>query len=146
GGWARGFGLALLQTALDFETKATLEAYILDGFEAIARSPMQPIKAALRDAGLPAPQAYARAQVPTTPKRAEDAAFAVGADHLAEGSLFPGLTKNTSSPPLEMPVVEESSQLNQIENSQLVRSSVPWIHRWRLTFLDFAEEGLLLSR
>ncbi|MEN9556827.1 MAG: hypothetical protein RLZZ232_3113 [Planctomycetota bacterium] len=142
-----GFGGVVMGCSLAFEAKATLEWRILDVVEFLARAP-RPLKKLLRDAAIPGFHAYARLQAFATPLRAENAAREVGSQHLVEGTLFPGVTRNFSLPVLQLPVEAEPQKMNskQIFKSQLVRASTPWIQYWRLPFLRFGERALHLAR
>ena len=147
GGVFNFFGSGMMASALVFEGKTALEWYVLDLVETLAKIPT-PLKKAVRDAAIPAFHAYARIQAIATPLRAEKAAREIGNLHLAEASLFPALTRNTSWPLLQLPVEEEPRRMNskQIMNSQLVRASTPWIQHWRLPYLRFGEQALQLAR
>lgn len=141
-------GITIMVCSLTFESKVYLEWLIVELFETFARTPLSPLKKLLQRAAIPAVHLYARGQTIATPLRAEKTAAEIGEFHLADGSLFPGLQKNTSLPLLQLPVESEPRRMNdtEIQKSQLVRASVPWIHHWRLPLLKFGEDSLQLAR
>ncbi len=141
-------GITIMGCSLTFEYKVYLEWLTVELFETFARTPLSPMKKILQRAAIPAVYLYSRGQTTATPLRAEKTAGEIGEFHLADGSLFPGLQKNTSLPLLQLPVEAEPRRMSdsEIQKSQLVRASVPWIHHWRLPLLKFGEDSLQLAR
>jgi len=153
-----GLGYAVVIAAMAFEYKAWSEWYVLDGLYYLSKATV-PFKKSLQYAVIPGLYGYScivAGAVPgfATPLAipgkaglsAEEAAGKLGQYHQAEATLFPGLGKNTSLPLLALPVVAEPKKLKHPERSQLIRASTPWIQRWRLPWLHFGEDALLLSR
>ena len=145
---AAALGITIMTCATIDEWKVYTEWMILDGVELLAKTPLSTIKKSMQEYFIPGVYTYSRLQTGATPLRAEAAAIEVGKYHLAEGSLFPGLKKNFSLPLLLLPVEPEPEQMTdrELEKSQLVRASVPWVHHWRLPILSFADRALQLAR
>jgi len=144
----RVFGFAIMVFCLVDESKLYAEWEILNAVEMVARIPLAPIKKIMQRVAIPAVYAYTKAQEISTPFRAEDVANEVGEFHLAEGTLFPGLTVNPSLPLLQLPVKAEPASMTsqQLPKSQLMRASTPWIQYWRIPMLQFGSDTLQLAR
>jgi hypothetical protein len=151
-GWIPAVGPAIVATgdlivfqSQGFEHKVWLEWKTLDSLETAARG-LNPFKQALERTIVPGLHGYAQAQRVQAALKAESAADSIGQQHNVEGSLFPSVNKNPSSPALALPVQTEPAKLRFLARSQLVRASTPWIQYWRIPLLQLGDDALLLSR
>ncbi len=135
---------AFIGPALVFEGKALAESYVLDLVEGIAKA-TKPVRQALERGVIPALGYYARAVALAAPLKMESAADEVAERNLVDGKLFPGF-KNWSYPLLALPLTLEPERPRVPVRSQLLRSASPWIQYWRVPWLKFGEDALLLAR
>lgn len=135
---------AIILPAMAFQLKALLEWYTLDGVEMLAKY-THPVRRVIERGVIPALHYYNRAVVLVTPFKMEDTAEEVGQRDGVDGKLFPGF-KNFSYPLLGLPLKMEPERPRVPVRSQLLRSATPWVQHWRVPWLQFGEDALLLSR
>jgi len=142
GPFAYGLGLAINGAAKIYETKISLERKILTGLENLAgSSPVLGLKKALDQGAI---QALHRLSLGLASEnggasRTPDVVEAIAeANAVADAASFPRL----ASPPAR----PEPDRVEPLANSQLVRSSYPWVNHWRSPILKFMKNWLILSR
>ena len=136
--------IAFIGPALVFEGKALEESYVLDLVEYIAKA-TKPARQLTERVVIPALGVYARAVAIAAPLQMERAADEVAERNLVDGKLFPGF-KNFSLPLLSMPLTREPERPRVPVRSQLLRAATPWVQYWRVPWLKFGEDALLLAR
>lgn len=143
---ARAWARWLARAARDYETQVGREYRLLDSIEGIARAAV-PSRKMIQLVAIPALHRHSQMQVEAAADRLEATADSLGAAHQCRGSLFPGLHQNPSRPILRLPVLPEPSVMTerQLQESQLVRASTPWVQCWRLPLLQFADQSLVMS-
>ncbi|MCU0703142.1 MAG: pilus assembly protein TadG-related protein [Fimbriiglobus sp.] len=131
--------------AIVFEYKAYQEALVLNALEQGAKA-LKPVRQVVERAIIPGLRYYTVAVYWNTPRVAEVAAEEVGNRGLVEGKLFPGFLKNPSWPLLALPLTPEGERPTVPVRSQLLRATTPWVQYWRVPWLRFGEDALLLAR
>jgi len=130
--------------ALAFEYKAYQEALVLNALERGARV-LKPVRQTVEDYVIPGLRYYTVAVFWNTPRLAENAAEEVGNRNLVSGKLYPGFLKNPSYPWLSLPLTAEPESPRVPVRSQLMRAATPWVQHWRVPWLKFGEDALLLT-
>jgi len=142
GPFAYGLGLAINGAAKIYETKISLERKILTGLENLAgSSPVLGLKKALDQGAIQALHrlSLGLASENGAASRTPDVVEAIAeANAVADAASFPRL----ASPPAR----PEPDRVEPLANSQLVRSSYPWVNHWRSPILKFMKNWLILSR
>jgi len=138
---------AIIVAAFVIEGKVALEYVLLDIIELTAKLAKYP-KLLVKNVGIPGVYGYSILQANSVPYQMERTAEEMASRHQAKGWLYPGLTVSPSWPLLQLPVAREKETMTkeQLERSQLVRASTPWIQHWRLPLLGLGDRALRLSR
>lgn len=139
---------AIIGPALVFEGKVYQEAKVLDLVQSAATY-TRPVRKTVETAVMPALAYYARAVAIATPFKMDTAADEVGQQNLVEGKLYPTITNiryPLLQPLLRLPLTLEPARPRVPVRSQLLRAATPWVQYWRVPWLQFGEDALLLSR
>jgi hypothetical protein len=143
--YLEGPGVATVLAARGIEAKVDAEWLLLQAMEAVCRA-LVPLKQFVQNRYVPGVYRYTQQMVQRAPAEAEQAALGVGNLYGVDATLFPGLARNPSDPPLRLPVTPEPAQLDQPARSQLVRAATPWVQLWRVPVFQFADDCLGLAR
>lgn len=147
-----GTQFAIVAPAWWFQVKCYQEWETLDRIQWLAQRTVW-FKKMLMTMFIPGLHTYTRLVVANTHSLMETAAAELGARHGAETDIYQGIRRigGPLNPGIvelyaRMPVVLEPRDPKDWSKTQLVRAATPWVQHWRVKWLQFGEQALLLSR